>query len=352
MLRTPGAGRGLFLTTPAQPADIVLTEAAPLVWCAPASALGLACEQCLGPLPPTAAHASPAGARYCCAACQAAHWGAGGHGLLDGGMGALNAWCAREGMNFPRMAAYALAQSLSPGRDFDAYWRAINGLCFATPPPLAEHPRAFREGYGLVRGALAGGGRVGGAGMATLFDLVFTPTTYARLMGTLRLNSFSVPCPILPLGQGSAGGAAGGAGAGAALGAAPGAAMGAAAAGAPEPLAALDGSGCCSGESECDTGSSASASPCAESAAALGDAPGGTALYSLASMANHDCEPSADVVLTRGGALALRARRALRAGEEVTITYLDSSLPAAVRRNRLLRGYGFECKCQRCAAGL
>ena len=335
--RVPGAGRALFAAARAAAGEVLLAEPEPLAWCAPAGALGLACEQCLGPLPaaqpPPAA--SPSGsARYCSAACRAAHWGAGGQSLLDGGMGELNAWCAREGMNFPRLAAYALARSLSGERDFDAYWRAIHGLAYATPPPLAEHPRAFREGYALVKGAVLGAGKVGGAGAATLFDLVFTPATYARLMGTLRLNSISVPCPLLP----------------------PGAAP-------PPPppppqpqqqqqqQQASDDAGCCSGEASCgDAG--AGASSCGESAAAFGDAPGGTALYRLASLANHACEPSADVVMAVGGALALRARRALGAGEEVTITYLDSSLPGAVRRNRLLRGYGFECKCQRCAQGL
>ena len=335
-LRVPGAGRALFAARRAAAGDTVLTEAEPLAWCAPAGALGSACEQCLGPLPPTATLSPSGSARYCSASCQAAHWGAGGHGLLDGGMGALNAWCAREGMNFPRLAAYALARSLSGERDFDAYWRAVHGLAYATPPPLAEHPRAFREGYSLVKGAVLGAGKVGGAGVATLFELVFTPATYARLMGTLRLNSFSVPCPLLPPG------------------AAPPAPV-------PAPPPALppppppqqqqaDDAGCCSGEAACDD--SAAGSSCGESAAAFGDAPGGTALYALASLANHACEPSADVVMAVGGSLALRARRELAAGEEVTITYLDSSLPGAVRRNRLLRGYGFECKCQRCAQGL
>ena len=73
--------------------------------------------------------------------------------------------------------------------------------------------------------------------------------------------------------------------------------------------------------------------------------------YALASLAQHDCEPSCDVVLGRGGALALRARRDIPAGGDVTITYLDSSLPVALRRKKLLL-YGFECSCELCALQL
>ena len=250
-------------------------------------------------------------------------------------MAELNAWCARQGMNFPRLAAYILARSLSEGVDFSAYWRTLNGLCAATPPPLEQHPRAFREGYGLVKGAFLRAGHMGGAGVGAFFDLAFTPATYARLMGTLRLNSFSVPCPMLP--EGAA--------------AAPAAAASPSAAAAAEPLAAAQG-GCCAGTEApaCDTDGGSSS--CGESAAAMGDAPGGTAIYALASLANHNCEPSADVVLAPGGALALRARRDMAAGEAVTITYLDSSLPFAFRSRRLELGYGFVCKCERCTLRL
>ncbi|MEI8327013.1 MAG: SET domain-containing methyltransferase [Betaproteobacteria bacterium] len=91
---------------------------------------------------------------------------------------------------------------------------------------------------------------------------------------------------------------------------------------------------------------------CGETPASLGDAPGGTALYELASLANHDCDPNADVVIARGGALELRARRDVAAGEPLTVTYLDSSLHVALRRRKLLLGYGFSCECALCRAQL
>ena len=48
--------------------------------------------------------------------------------------------------------------------------------------------------------------------------------------------------------------------------------------------------------------------------------------------------------------VAVRARRALRAGDELTTTYIDTSLPVAERKSRLLHGYGFTCSCERCSA--
>jgi SET domain-containing protein len=80
----------------------------------------------------------------------------------------------------------------------------------------------------------------------------------------------------------------------------------------------------------------------------MGDAPGGTAIYFLASFANHSCEPNCDVCIAPGGALALRARRSIAALEPLTITYLDSSLPVEFRRKKLLMGYGFDCNCELC----
>lgn len=51
-----------------------------------------------------------------------------------------------------------------------------------------------------------------------------------------------------------------------------------------------------------------------------------------------------------GAELQLVARRAIAAGDEVTITYLDSSLPVVERRARLQGSYGFQCTCPLCVA--
>ena len=49
--------------------------------------------------------------------------------------------------------------------------------------------------------------------------------------------------------------------------------------------------------------------------------------------------------------LSLRARRAIAAGEELTIAYVDDAGLLPERRRAALRhGYGFECACERCVA--
>jgi hypothetical protein len=52
-----------------------------------------------------------------------------------------------------------------------------------------------------------------------------------------------------------------------------------------------------------------------------------------------------------GAHLSLRARRAIAAGEELTIAYVDDAGLSPERRRAALRhGYGFECACERCGA--
>ena len=75
----------------------------------------------------------------------------------------------------------------------------------------------------------------------------------------------------------------------------------------------------------------------------------GAAAYLLASMVNHSCEPSLDVAFPRNNAvLALTAARDIRAGEQLTIGYVDTGLPLARRRAELEFAYGFTCRCPRC----
>ena len=47
--------------------------------------------------------------------------------------------------------------------------------------------------------------------------------------------------------------------------------------------------------------------------------------------------------------MCLRTGRHVAAGEEVTISYVDQSLPLAQRRSIIKEHYGFECDCARCA---
>ncbi|CAG9466653.1 unnamed protein product [Pedinophyceae sp. YPF-701] len=75
----------------------------------------------------------------------------------------------------------------------------------------------------------------------------------------------------------------------------------------------------------------------------------GSAVFFLPSFFNHECEPNVDVQFPEGGApIRLVTRRSVEPGEELTITYIDSRAPAAVRRDALMRGYGFRCACWAC----
>ena len=76
----------------------------------------------------------------------------------------------------------------------------------------------------------------------------------------------------------------------------------------------------------------------------------GLSLAATLSLANHDCEPNS-VQLPHGRRLVLGARRAVAAGEELTISYLtenELAEPVAARRLYLRARYGFECECRRC----
>jgi hypothetical protein len=333
--KSASLGRGLCAVEDTPEGGVVLAESSPLTWVSASSSLGAVCEECMRGLPLPPASSSPVScpgcsARYCSQACRARHWEHSGHSVLCGGEAELNAWCKAQGYNFPRMAAYLVAKGLGGGVDYSAHWEAVHSLCYANPPPLDELPRAYREGYDLVRGAFIKGGRVGG-NITLFFDSVFNQAAYARLMGTLRLNTFSVACPM------------DGAGSKVVVASAVNSVEGVEAAGSScGPALPSNGEGCCGTSSGCGGGSSPTA---------LGDAPGGAALYHLASLANHQCEPSTDVVIAPGGGLALRARLPLQKGDPVTITYLDSSLPLELRRKKLQAGYGFTCTCPRCTRG-
>ncbi|CAL1156770.1 unnamed protein product [Cladocopium goreaui] len=79
---------------------------------------------------------------------------------------------------------------------------------------------------------------------------------------------------------------------------------------------------------------------------------GGSGLYLRCSRANHSCRPNGFFRVSKDGHLALVARRAISAGEEVTISYLPESelLQPLARRQRSLTRFGFQCRCERCCA--
>lgn len=78
------------------------------------------------------------------------------------------------------------------------------------------------------------------------------------------------------------------------------------------------------------------------------------ASFPEASRFNHDCRPNVagriEVDLAHGGAVMHRATvaRGVRAGEELTIAYLDVREPRARRVERTRAAWGFECGCGQC----
>ena len=86
----------------------------------------------------------------------------------------------------------------------------------------------------------------------------------------------------------------------------------------------------------------------------------GGAVYGSLSRFNHSCAPNCkwsfvpatDTSSSTGvGAAAVDVRviRPVRAGDELTLSYLDASLPRRRRRAALWAKYRFECDCERCA---
>ena len=108
------------------------------------------------------------------------------------------------------------------------------------------------------------------------------------------------------------------------------------------------GSGAGGGSSSSPSSSSSSATP---GPSEDSGEQAGTAVYAAASLANHSCCPTARPSFPRADAtLALVATRDLAEGDEVTVSYVDESLPLRQRRASLEFGYGFFCRCERCLA--
>ena len=78
----------------------------------------------------------------------------------------------------------------------------------------------------------------------------------------------------------------------------------------------------------------------------------GVALYERQACVNHSCEPNAEVVFAHNDTtLSLVATQALKAGEQVFISYLDEAVQGSGRHTRqrwLRENYLFTCRCARC----
>ena len=76
----------------------------------------------------------------------------------------------------------------------------------------------------------------------------------------------------------------------------------------------------------------------------------GTGFFALQSCINSDCDPNVAPLKDdddRDGSCVLVAKRPIRAGEELTMCYVDESADVKTRRAELA-DYGFTCQCARC----
>mmetsp|Transcript_20709 Transcript_20709/g.52431 ORF Transcript_20709/g.52431 Transcript_20709/m.52431 type:complete len:449 (-) Transcript_20709:13-1359(-) len=75
--------------------------------------------------------------------------------------------------------------------------------------------------------------------------------------------------------------------------------------------------------------------------------PTGRGIFPTASLFNHSCRPNCCIVV-HGRRISVRVISPIRKGEELTVTYIDTSLPVHTRQKRLLKGKFFLCDCVRC----
>lgn len=73
----------------------------------------------------------------------------------------------------------------------------------------------------------------------------------------------------------------------------------------------------------------------------------GCGVFRQYSRLNHSCTPNVDIGFGETEKLTVRAIRTIRAGEELTTTYINA-VQGAEQRARALRHWGFECKCSAC----
>jgi hypothetical protein len=77
--------------------------------------------------------------------------------------------------------------------------------------------------------------------------------------------------------------------------------------------------------------------------------PIGMYFHPLSALPNHSCDPNA-VITFSGPTLSLRALRPLKEGEEITLTYIDSTQPTPLRQSALRERWFFTCSCALCSA--
>jgi hypothetical protein len=70
-------------------------------------------------------------------------------------------------------------------------------------------------------------------------------------------------------------------------------------------------------------------------------------IYPLGSFFNHSCDFNSEAI-REGRVLVFRAVKDIAEGEEISISYIDATLPFQKRYSQLQQEYYFECGCPRC----
>ncbi|KAL3672899.1 hypothetical protein V7S43_002200 [Phytophthora oleae] len=79
----------------------------------------------------------------------------------------------------------------------------------------------------------------------------------------------------------------------------------------------------------------------------------GAGCFPLGAMINHSCDPNCAVTFVpKTHDMEFRAMKPIKAGDEITQTYVDIGLPRRDRQQRLQRKYHFSCECARCSQPL
>jgi tetratricopeptide (TPR) repeat protein len=75
----------------------------------------------------------------------------------------------------------------------------------------------------------------------------------------------------------------------------------------------------------------------------------GTGLFEVANSINHSCDPNCMVVhCDIDHTISIVTKKDITHGSEITISYIDESLPKAERQAKLKQFYNFDCKCTKC----
>ena len=74
----------------------------------------------------------------------------------------------------------------------------------------------------------------------------------------------------------------------------------------------------------------------------------GIGCYPRAALLNHSCEPNCIQRFDSQANIVIRAVCDIRAGTELTISYIDTGMPTWHRQQELLKSYYFHCTCSRC----